>query len=121
MSGIKSGDFVLARSSIFDEGFEIAHAEYKLLEYTIKVNEKSQSKSDVEHAHFARNVYKASQMTEKAYEQCITERSWETYDCPAWSRTMFIVVNKSAAAIASGHLHRSKAQRRRYYKKMVGR
>lgn len=118
LSGIKSGDFVLARSSIFDEKYEKAHAEYKLLEYTIKVNEKkSKTESDVEHAHFARNVYKASQMTEKEYEFRIAERSRETYDCRAWSRTMYIVVNKSAAGIASRHLHRSKAQRRRYYER----
>jgi len=33
----KSGNLILVRSSIFDEKYEKAHAEYKLLEYTIKV------------------------------------------------------------------------------------
>jgi hypothetical protein len=46
-----------------NEEYEGAHAEYKLLEYTIERRVRNSPQSDIQHAHFARKVYKASQMT----------------------------------------------------------
>ena len=57
-----------------DKDYERARAEYRLLEYTIERIVKNRPQSDIQHARFARKVYKASQMTKS-----VTGRLRETW------------------------------------------